>query len=177
MNVRPFADYHVLVLEDEPLISMLTEDMVTGLGGTVVGPFSRVATAREEVAAGTEQLSLALLDVNLNGERSTAFAGELRKLGVPVVFCTGYDEAGIEEEWRSIPRLRKPFSESELVEMVEAAIRLDAQRDEKGASGDEGDAGPVDGAETLAEEDGSKDGDKHDAKLVDGRDLGRLAEL
>ena len=29
-----------------------------------------------------------------------------------------YDEAGIEEEWRSTPRLRKPFSEPELVRAV-----------------------------------------------------------
>lgn len=145
MNARPFDQYRVLVLEDEPLISMLTEDMVTGLGGTVIGPFSRVAMAREEVAKGVGHVSLALLDVNLNGERSTGFAGELRALGVPVVFCTGYDEAGIEEQWRSIPRLRKPFSEAELVEMVAAAMALDAQRHQQGAHKDEANAGPVDG--------------------------------
>lgn len=118
MTDRPFANYKVLVLEDEPLISMLTEDMVTELGGSVVGPFSRVATARQEVAGGAGHITLALLDVNLNGERSTGFAHELRQLGVPVVFCTGYDEAGIEEEWRSTPRLRKPFSEPELIKTV-----------------------------------------------------------
>ena len=118
MNARPFENYKVLVLEDEPLISMLTEDMVTELGGSVVGPFSRVSTARQEVAGGAGHITLALLDVNLNGERSTGFARELRDMGVPVVFCTGYDEAGIEEEWRSTPRLRKPFSEPELVRTV-----------------------------------------------------------
>jgi CheY-like chemotaxis protein len=119
MNERPFENYKVLVLEDEPLISMLTEDMVTELGGSVVGPFSRVATARQEVAGGAGHITLALLDVNLNGERSTGFARELRDMGVPVVFCTGYDEAGIEEEWRSTPRLRKPFSEPELIRTVQ----------------------------------------------------------
>jgi CheY-like chemotaxis protein len=118
MGDRPFEGYKVLVLEDEPLISMLTEDMVTELGGSVVGPFSRLATARQEVADGAGHVTLALLDVNLNGERSTGFARELRDLGVPVVFCTGYDETGIEEEWRATPRLRKPFSEPELIRTV-----------------------------------------------------------
>jgi CheY-like chemotaxis protein len=122
MTDRPFADLRVLVLEDEPLISMLTEDMVTDLGGTVIGPFARVATARQEVANGGGPISLALLDVNLNGERSTDFASELRALGVPVVFCTGYDELGIDEEWRSTPRLRKPFSEPDLVKTVKSLL-------------------------------------------------------
>jgi CheY-like chemotaxis protein len=121
---KPFADLNVLVLEDEPLISMLTEDMVTELGGKVVGPFARIAAAREHVANGVAGINLALLDVNLNGERSTGFAKELRTLGVPVVFCTGYDEAGIEEEWRSTPTLRKPFSEPELVKAVSALLGL-----------------------------------------------------
>lgn len=119
---KPFADLNVLVLEDEPLISMLTEDMVTELGGKVVGPFARIAAARKEVEGGAGHISLALLDVNLNGERSTGFASELKTLGVPVVFCTGYDEAGIEEEWRSTPTLRKPFSEPELVKAVNALL-------------------------------------------------------
>lgn len=119
---KPFVDLNVLVLEDEPLISMLTEDMVTELGGKVVGPFARIAAAREHVANGASGINLALLDVNLNGERSTGFARELKTLGVPVVFCTGYDEAGIEEEWRSTPTLRKPFSEPELVKAVSALL-------------------------------------------------------
>ncbi len=115
---RPFSDLSVLVLEDEPLISMLTEDMVTELGGSVIGPFARLSTAREAVAQGAGHINLALLDVNLDGERSTGFARELETLGVPVVFCTGYDENGIEEEWRSIPRLKKPFSEPDLIRAV-----------------------------------------------------------
>ncbi len=119
---RPFHDLHVLVLEDEPLISMLTEDMVLDLGGSVIGPFARLATAREALASSRDRINLALLDVNLDGERSIGFARELTDMGVPVVFCTGYDENGIEEEWRSTPRLRKPFSEPDLVRTVNALL-------------------------------------------------------
>jgi DNA-binding LytR/AlgR family response regulator len=112
----------VLVLEDEPLISLQTADMVTDLGGTVVGPFARIAGARKRVESGGEAIHLALLDVNLNGERSMGFARELRDRDVPVVFCTGYDETGIEEEWRSTPTLRKPFSEPDLIKAVSALL-------------------------------------------------------
>lgn len=175
MTAQPFEQYRVLVLEDEPLISMLTEDMVTGLGGTVIGPFSRVATARQEIEKGIGTVSLALLDVNLNGERSTNFAGELLERGVPVVFCTGYDEAGIEEQWRSIPRLRKPFSEAELVETVARAMRLETERNEQRAGENEADAGPVDQAQPLAQKQRPEDGDEDHAQLVDGRNLAGLA--
>lgn len=119
---RPLQDMSVLVLEDEPLISMLTEDMVTELGGRVVGPFARLSAARKEIEGGAGHISLALLDVNLNGERSMGFARELRDMGVPVVFCTGYDESGIEQEWRSTPTLRKPFSEPDLIRAVTASL-------------------------------------------------------
>lgn len=122
MSEAPFSGLKVLVLEDEPLISMLTEDMVVELGGSVVGPFARLATARQAVAGGADGINLALLDVNLNGERSMGFAHELQQLGVPVVFCTGYDENGIEEEWRSTPRLKKPFNEPDLVRTVNGLL-------------------------------------------------------
>jgi len=103
----------VLILEDEPLVSMMTEDMVLELGGTIVGPFSRLDALRRFMDGG-EGCDLALLDVNVNGERSTAVAGMLRDRDIPIIFCTGYDDFGIADEWRGTPRLRKPFSDEEL---------------------------------------------------------------
>lgn len=119
---KPLENINVLVLEDEPLISLATEDMVTELGGRVVGPFARIPAARKEVEDGAGHIQLALLDININGERSTDFARDLQTLGVPIVFCTGYDETGLEAEWRSTPTLRKPFSEPDLVKAVNALL-------------------------------------------------------
>lgn len=119
MSGAPLSDLQILILEDEPLVSMMTEDMVVDLGGTVVGPFSRLDALVRHIEGGGS-CDLALLDVNVNGERSTSVADLLRSRQIPIIFCTGYDDAGIGEEWRASPRLRKPFSDQEL----ETAMRL-----------------------------------------------------
>jgi DNA-binding LytR/AlgR family response regulator len=122
MTTPALANLAVLILEDEPLVSMLTEDMVTDLGGRIVGPFSRLDAARQHVESGGETCDLALLDVNVNGERSMAIAAMLQERQVPIVFCTGYDDSGIAEEWRSVPRLRKPFSYDDLLVATQQAL-------------------------------------------------------
>ncbi|SFZ85604.1 CheY chemotaxis protein or a CheY-like REC (receiver) domain [Devosia enhydra] len=121
MSGSPLSDLQVLILEDEPLVSMMTEDMVVDLGGTVVGPFSRLDALVRHIEAGGG-CDLALLDVNVNGERSTTVADLLRARDIPIIFCTGYDDAGIGEAWRSAPRLRKPFSDAELEQAMRSAL-------------------------------------------------------
>ncbi len=37
---------------------------------------------------------------------------------MPVIFTTGYDDAGLEERWRVLPVLRKPFSDEDLKRTV-----------------------------------------------------------
>lgn len=59
----------VLVVEDEMMVSMLIEDMLTDLGCVVVGPASRLDEAIE--LANCSQLDCAVLDVNLGGGRSS----------------------------------------------------------------------------------------------------------
>jgi DNA-binding NarL/FixJ family response regulator len=72
MSSPPAAELpgrHVLVVEDEALVAMLLEDMLGDLGCRVIGPVMRVAEALERIAAETA-IDVALLDVNLAGERS-----------------------------------------------------------------------------------------------------------
>lgn len=108
----------VLVLEDETLVSMMVEDMLGDLGCEVVGPFARLDSALAFASDGQPQLDVALLDVNLGGERSFPLAEVLSEKNVPFVFTTGYDDAGMPEAWRGRPALRKPFT------MAEMAIAL-----------------------------------------------------
>ena len=64
----------VMVVEDEFLIAMMIEDMLTDAGCIVVGPFSRVTAARE--AAKVEAIDVAA---------DPAARAELARLGVPQV--------------------------------------------------------------------------------------------
>jgi two-component SAPR family response regulator len=111
----------VLVLEDETLVSMMVEDMLMDLGCEIVGPFARLDQAMAFVDGGGE-IDLALLDVNLGGERSFPLAEKLSGLNIPFVFTTGYDESGMPDSWRGRPSLRKPFMMHEMAAVLRSAI-------------------------------------------------------
>lgn len=112
----------VLVLEDETLVSMMVEDMLGDLGCEIVGPFARLDTALDFVADGSPKIDVALLDVNLGGERSFPLAEVLKEKGVPFVFTTGYDDAGMPEEWRGRRALRKPFTMAEMAQALRQTL-------------------------------------------------------
>ncbi|MFL6967605.1 response regulator [Pseudomonas alvandae] len=118
-----FAGIRVLLVEDEGTVAMLIEEMLEDLGCTVVASVPRLALAREK--AGTAQVDLAILDVNLAGERVFPVAQILRGRGVPFLFSTGYGASGLPEEFAQSPVLHKPFSESEL--QLKIALTLNKQ--------------------------------------------------
>ena len=102
----------VLVVEDEVLVCWLLEEMLAELECKVVGPAVRVSQALAMV--GTEAIDLAILDVNLNGEKSYAVADALAARRVPFVFSTGYAADSMPEKYRSSLTLQKPYSQSDL---------------------------------------------------------------
>jgi two-component SAPR family response regulator len=120
---KVLAGCRTLILEDEPMISMLIEDMVSDLGGEIIGPFARIAAATSYLDGESGTIDLAILDVNVGQERSFSLAERLQGLNVPVVFSTGYDDAGISAEWQKTPRLSKPFTERQLAEAAQAALK------------------------------------------------------
>ncbi|MGE0523977.1 MAG: response regulator [Variibacter sp.] len=102
----------LLVVEDETLIGMLLEDMLSDLGYEVVGTAPTVRQAMD-VLHGSE-LDAAILDVNVNGEAINPVAAILRDRGVPFMFASGYGERGVPAEFRGCPVLQKPFQQEEL---------------------------------------------------------------
>lgn len=110
--MTPFAGIRVLLVEDEGAVAMLIEEMLEELGCTTVASVPRLALARERAA--TADIDLAILDVNLAGERVFPVAEILRARQVPFLFSTGYGASGLPTEFAQCPVLHKPFSESEL---------------------------------------------------------------
>ncbi|MBP1806568.1 response regulator [Rubellimicrobium aerolatum] len=110
------AGKRILVVEDEMIIAMLIEDILTDMGATVVGPAARVARAMDLL--GTEDVDAALLDVNLAGETTTAVAEELRRRGIPFAFATGYGVSGLPAGFSGQPFLQKPFQERDLSQVM-----------------------------------------------------------
>ena len=110
------AGLRVLVVEDEMMVSMLIEDMLTDLGCAIVGPASRLDEAME-LARATE-LDCAVLDVNLGGQPIFPVADLLRERGRPFAFATGYGDAGLRDQDRGAPVLQKPFREGDLARVL-----------------------------------------------------------
>ena len=71
----------VLLVEDEPLVSMMLADMLSAFGHKVDGPYSRFGDAI--LAAKTGNLQAGILDVNLGGEKTYAVADILTDRKIP----------------------------------------------------------------------------------------------
>src|SRR4051794_27687402 len=97
----------VLLVEDEALIAMLLEDMLTDLDCDIV---ATAAELGEAVAlARTEAIDIAIIDINLRGVAAYPVAQALRERGIPFAFVTGYGAAGSDPAHQDIPVLQKPF--------------------------------------------------------------------
>src|SRR6266852_521005 len=108
----------ILVVEDEPMIRMLLEDMLGELGYTVAAEAAHIDEALE--ATKNSDFDLAILDANLNGEPASPVADALVTRGTPFVFATDYGQ--LPETYRDRPTLRKPFQMDGLKQMLQSAL-------------------------------------------------------
>ena len=116
------SDRRALVAEDSLLILIDLETVLGGCGIEIVGPAS---TLQETLAlADADIADIALLDINLNGEMVYPAADILIERGVPVIFTTGYDGAVLPPQYWDVPIVRKPYKDSELLDLVEKAFAL-----------------------------------------------------
>jgi CheY-like chemotaxis protein len=111
---------NVLVVDDETMIAMLLDDMLTDLGCSVVGPAGAVAPAMAMIEASGHTLDGALLDVNLRGELAYPIADILTLRGIPFAFVTGYAASGIEARYATVPAVTKPFRVATLEAIVQS---------------------------------------------------------
>jgi DNA-binding response OmpR family regulator len=111
----------VLIVEDEMLVAMNIEDRLLELGHEVAGIASRLEPALALAQEGA--IDVAVLDVNLAGERSFPLADLLIARDIPFLFATGYGLGGIEEKYRDRLVLQKPFRTDDLAAAVRTLIR------------------------------------------------------
>ena len=114
------AGKRVLIVEDEMMVAMVLEDLLTELGCIVVKA-GRVMKAVRFVA--NTELDAAILDVNVAGEPVYPVAHELQERGIPFIFSSGYGVGGLAPEYRNCPMLSKPFQLEQLAPTLAAAIQ------------------------------------------------------
>jgi PAS domain S-box-containing protein len=114
----------VLIVEDEPLLSMDMEASLTEAGCKVSGPAGTLSKARQLIAG--VACDAALLDANLAGHSVDELAVALTQRNIPFAFVTGYGREALPQAFREAVVLSKPFSKDQLYSVVQALLYRDA---------------------------------------------------
>jgi CheY-like chemotaxis protein len=111
----------IMIVEDELLVALMVEDLLTDMGCLISGSFGAVEDALaylRDAASPPPALDGAVLDVNIGGTMVFPVAERLRAAGIPFVFATGYSalpRAGFED----VVVLNKPINPALLRDAVE----------------------------------------------------------
>jgi PAS domain S-box-containing protein len=114
----------VLIIEDEPLLSMDMEASLVEVGCEVVGPAGTLAKAKQLIAG--SDYDAALVDANLAGESVDELAAALTQQNISFAFVTGYGAEALPQGFRDAIVLGKPFSKPQLRSVVQALLYRDA---------------------------------------------------
>lgn len=108
----------ILIVEDEPFITLALEAMLPDLGFEVAGSATKVSAALELIAR--ERIDCAILDVNLGLQRIDPVADALAARGCPFIFTTGYSLPGLPVRHAGRAVLQKPFGMEQLATLLRA---------------------------------------------------------
>ena len=110
----------ILVIEDEPLVSMDMELSLSAAGCEVIGPAGTIEDAKLLVE--DANYDAALVDANLSGHPIDELAALLTQKNCPFAFVTGYGREALPRGFREGVMLGKPFSQDQLLAIVEALL-------------------------------------------------------
>lgn len=106
----------ILVVEDEFLIALDIVAALENAGLEVVGPASTVSDALAAIES--SPLRGALLDAHLGGESAGRIADALASRGLPFAFVSGYGRESLPATHSTVPLVRKPFTDQDLLAAV-----------------------------------------------------------
>jgi CheY-like chemotaxis protein len=114
--MKAAAGIRVLLIEDEPIVAMLAEDLLDSIGCHVVATAATISEAQSAIT--TLKFDIAMVDINLDGEDGLVLADALKAMAMPYLITTGYDTRGMSPDHPDATVLNKPYAIAEL----EAAI-------------------------------------------------------
>jgi len=110
----------VLLVEDDAIIALDTEEILKRLGVVVVISASTVSQAFAAIE--THSPAFAFIDVNLGRETGFPIAERLVGLKIPFVFATGHGEQFVFPAiFADTPKIGKPYNADMLRAMLELA--------------------------------------------------------
>ena len=121
MPRQTLKDCRILVAEDEYMLADEIRNELEGAGGIVLGPVGHLADVLDLIEA-EQEIDVAVLDVNLGGEKVFVAADRLIARKVPIVFTTGYDAMAIPIRYERIARCEKPVDLARITEAIGKCI-------------------------------------------------------
>jgi signal transduction histidine kinase len=116
----------ILVVDDDPLVSMGTAAMLEDLGHSAIEVMSG-AKALEALSA-DHRIDLVITDHAMPGMTGAELARKIRasRPELPIILASGYAELPDDEGLTDLLRLGKPFAQAQLAALIERAVITDA---------------------------------------------------
>lgn len=102
------------------MIALLVEDLIAEMGHEVVASAAHLEDAVR--LAETGEFDVAVLDLNLGGQRSVPVADILCERRIPFLFASGYGASGLPDAHRDAVVVQKPFVLGELSAAFDKAL-------------------------------------------------------
>jgi DNA-binding response OmpR family regulator len=112
------AALRILVVEDHAALGRFITEVLTAAGYGVIGPMANQSATLEALARAS--IDLAVVDRRLHGEETSAICEALAVRGIGCLLISGYPRLSLQERFRDLPFLEKPFTMEELVAAVNA---------------------------------------------------------
>ena len=110
-----------LVAEDSLFILMALEINLKSHHIEVIGPASTLAEAQTLAERGG--FEIAILDINLHGEKIFPVANLLKQRDIPIIFTSGYSANEVMPRClMTVPLIQKPYDHEALIALIERAF-------------------------------------------------------
>ncbi|HEV8332001.1 MAG TPA: response regulator [Steroidobacteraceae bacterium] len=111
----------ILLVEDDDGLYQALRDSLLDAGYEVFGSCERVCDPMDTVPA--SRLDVALVDMDpLGSGRAASLTQQLGERNIPIVWITARRDSSPARVSQTRPRLRKPFTERELLDSIACAV-------------------------------------------------------
>jgi CheY-like chemotaxis protein len=107
---------HILIVEDEMIVAMNLETMITDLVQATVVIEASVAATKKVLH---EDIDFAFLDIDVTNGKTFEIANILERKHVPFVFVSGSPQDQLPFELHSAPFISKPFCAAQIQQALQ----------------------------------------------------------
>jgi DNA-binding response OmpR family regulator len=109
----------ILLVEDSWHVGNAIKRLLRALGADVAGPAATIADAGRLIA--DRKPDVAIVDINLRGERANPLLDRLQEEGIPVIVITGYTEVSL-QPGKVEAILQKPVSVEQFLAILRPIV-------------------------------------------------------